>query len=70
VADLVRLVDVMPTVLDVLGYTPPRGDGISLRPLMEGDVAHLDHEAYSESLYPRRFGWSELRALSDGRSNM
>lgn len=67
VPDLVRLVDVMPTVLDVLGYALPPGDGISLRSLMTGGVAHLDQEAYSESLYPRRFGWSDLRALSDGR---
>jgi hypothetical protein len=34
---------------------------------MAGRRSHLDLEGYSESLYPQRFGWSPLRALSDGR---
>ena len=69
VNDLVRLVDVMPTVLGALGLATPRLDGVSLLPLMSGVAAHVELEAYSESLYPRRFGWSELRALRDGRFN-
>ncbi len=42
-------------------------DGVSLVPLMTGRVKHLDLDAYSESAYPRRFGWSELSALRAGR---
>jgi len=67
ISDPVRLVDVMPTVLEALGDASPRVDGVSLLGLMKGQIPHLDLEAYSESLYPRRFGWSELRALRTGR---
>ena len=34
---------------------------------MTGRVKYLDLDAYSESAYPRRFGWSELYALRTGR---
>ena len=34
---------------------------------MRGRRHGLHLEAYSESLYPARFGWSPLRALRDGR---
>ncbi len=67
VSDVVRIVDIMPTVLDVVRVSPPAMDGVSLLPLMTGKVAHVDLDAYSESLYPRRFGWSELHALRAGR---
>lgn len=67
VTEVVRLTDVMPTVLDLLGVPAPPADGISLAGLMRGRSRHLDLEAYAESLYPRRFGWSPLYALRDGR---
>jgi choline-sulfatase len=67
VAAVVRLTDVMPTVLDLLGIPPPRADGVSLVDLLTGRRSTLDLEAYSESEYPRRLGWSPLRALRDGR---
>jgi choline-sulfatase len=67
VSDVTRLVDVMPTVLDALGLPAPPTDGVSLWPLMTGRTARLELESYSESMYPRRFGWSELRALRAGR---
>ena len=67
VADVTRLADVMPTVLDLLHEPAPPMDGVSLVPLMTGRVKHLDLDAYSESAYPRRFGWSELYALRAGR---
>jgi len=57
----------MPTVLDLLHEPAPPMDGVSLVPLMTGRVKHLDLDAYSESAYPRRFGWSELYALRAGR---
>jgi arylsulfatase A-like enzyme len=34
---------------------------------MHGRVGDLDLEAYSESIYPERLGWSPLRALRAGR---
>jgi arylsulfatase A-like enzyme len=68
VADVVRLTDIMPTVLDLLNLRPSRGlDGISLTRLMHGLEQDLDLEAYAESLYPERMGWSGLRALRVGR---
>jgi arylsulfatase A-like enzyme len=65
VAALVRLIDVMPTVLDLLGLPAPASDGVSLTPLMNGE--RQDLEAYAESIYPQRFGWSPIRSLRDGR---
>jgi choline-sulfatase len=67
VEDVTRLIDVMPTVLDALGLPSPSMDGVSLLPLMRNEASHLDLEAYSESLYPGRFGWSALRSLRAGR---
>jgi arylsulfatase A-like enzyme len=66
IPDVVRLVDVMPTVLDLLGMPAPPAQGTSLVDLMRG-TRQLDLEAYSESLYPQRFGWSPLRSLREGR---
>ena len=69
VADVVRSVDVMPTILDLLGL-PLHGkvEGKSLVPLMTGATREMGLEAYSEAVYPRyHFGWSDLRALHVGR---
>ena len=65
VGSLVRLVDVMPTVLDLLGLPGTPTDGVSLMNLMAGGSRELD--AYAESEYPRRFGWSPLRSVRDSR---
>jgi arylsulfatase A-like enzyme len=69
VGDPVRIVDVMPTVLDLLGQTAaPATDGKTLVPLMSGAVKELGLEAYSESRYGfDRFGWSPLMAMRQGR---
>ena len=69
VADPVRSVDVMPTVLDLLGVpTPKEATGTTLVPLMTGATVELGLDAYSESLYPlHHYGWSDLRALRAGR---
>jgi arylsulfatase A-like enzyme len=67
VEDLASLVDVVPTVLDLLAIAPIAADGLSLVPVLRGR-AHLPERAlYSESLYARRFGWSPLRVLRDAR---
>jgi arylsulfatase A-like enzyme/tetratricopeptide (TPR) repeat protein len=69
VADPVRSVDVMPTVLDLLGAPPAAGiSGVSLVPLMTGTKRELGLDAYSEAMYPlHHYGWSDLRALRSGR---
>ena len=69
IADPVRSVDVMPTVLDLLGIpTPKEVTGSSLVPLMTKAAVELGLEAYSESMYPlHHYGWSDLRALRAGR---
>ena len=67
IEELVRLTDVMPTVLDMLDVPSPPVDGVSLAALMRGTTHDLNLEAYSESLYPQRMGWSPLRALRDGK---
>ncbi len=69
VAALVRTVDVMPTLLDMLGFgaTSPM-DGVSLVPLVTGSEKDLHLDAYSETLYPAlRRGWPAGHALREGR---
>ena len=63
----VRIVDVMPTALELLDVDVPAAvQGASLIPLTEG--AKLDLLAFSETWYPRyRYGWAELLAVRDGR---
>jgi arylsulfatase A-like enzyme/Tfp pilus assembly protein PilF len=62
---VVRTVDVMPTVLELLGFDSGAAvDGRSLMPLIRGTARDLGLSAYSEALYPRlHFGWSELLAM-------
>lgn len=69
VADPVRAVDLMPSVLDLLGVATPNGiSGASLVPLMTGAARELGLESYSESMYPlHHFGWSDVRAMRLGR---
>ena len=67
VGGVVRLPDVMPTILDLVSAPRPQMDGVSLRDLLTGRATDLGLEAYSESLYPERLGWSALHALREGR---
>ena len=66
VSAVARLVDVMPTVLNLLGLPDPRADGVSLVGMMKGG-RDLDLDVYAESLYPQRLGWAPLRTLRRGR---
>ena len=68
VAAQVRGIDLMPTILDLVGVPIPEAvQGESLVPLADGSVADLGLWAYSESLYPRNhYGWSPLRSLRNG----
>lgn len=63
----VRLIDIMPSILDMLDTTLPKDiQGVSLLPFMEGKKKD-DLSSYIESYYPREnFGWSELVGLIDG----
>jgi arylsulfatase A-like enzyme/cytochrome c-type biogenesis protein CcmH/NrfG len=67
VDDQVRIVDVMPTILGLLGAERDASiQGQDLSPAFSGE--RLELLAYSESFYPRyHYGWSELTAVSDGR---
>lgn len=65
----VELVDVAPTLLQQAGAAiPPEMQGASLLSLMKpesGDRTNgwRDRPAYSQSEYPRTFGWSPLQSL-------
>ncbi len=67
IADQVRIVDVMPTVLELVSVPAPAPvQGVSLTPLGRGE--RLGLVAHSESWYPRyHYGWSELNSIQDGR---
>jgi choline-sulfatase len=67
VPDQVRIVDVMPTILELAGVKAPSAvQGVSLMPLGRGE--RQDLLGYSETWYPRyHYGWSELTAVRDGR---
>ncbi|MCE9595371.1 MAG: sulfatase-like hydrolase/transferase [Planctomycetes bacterium] len=57
VATPVSLIDVMPTVLDLLGIVAPATDGVSLVPLLRGGSIDA-RDLYGETLYPLLFRWS------------
>jgi choline-sulfatase len=69
VSDVVRSVDVLPTILDLLGMpSSEKFEGQSVASLMTGARNTLGLEAYAEAVYPRyHFGWSDLRTLRAGR---
>lgn len=61
----VSLVDLMPTVLDVVGIDIPHDvQGHSLLPLLAQKATPVTSPVYAESFLPRlHFNWSELRGL-------
>ncbi len=65
----VATVDVMPTVLDLVGLSPQPGiDGRSLARLVLDPRAEAGGRAYSETYFTRfHYGWQHLRALRDGQ---
>ncbi|MEE8524218.1 MAG: sulfatase-like hydrolase/transferase [Thermoanaerobaculia bacterium] len=68
--NLVGLVDLYPTLLDLAGVDLPDGAEISGRSFaaaLRGAPEAAAVPVYAESLVPRlRFGWSELRVVRDG----
>jgi arylsulfatase A-like enzyme/Tfp pilus assembly protein PilF len=69
VTDPVRLVDVAPTILDLVGAPPLAAPHArSLVPLVLGRSGGAAPPAYSETLLPKFYmNWAPLRALRDGR---
>ena len=69
VREPVRLVDVSPTILELLGERPlATPHARSLVPLVEGRSTGAAPPAYSETLLPKFYmNWAPLRALRDGR---
>jgi arylsulfatase A-like enzyme/tetratricopeptide (TPR) repeat protein len=68
IARPVGLVDVFPTVLELVGLEAP--PGIAGAPLLApaAGAQGKPREIYSETLFPRyHFGWSDLAALTDDR---
>lgn len=64
----VRTIDVMPTVLELVGASVPDSvRGESLLSLATARVDDLDLSAYGESIFPRHYGWSDLASLRKGR---
>jgi len=65
----VSAVDVLPTILDLVGLAPLPGiDGASLLPALQDPALDLGRAAYVETYFPRyHFGWHQLRGLRDGR---
>jgi arylsulfatase A-like enzyme/Flp pilus assembly protein TadD len=65
----VRSIDIAPTILQFLGFQRPSSmQGAELLSLSLGGKPKNQFVSYSESYYARfHFGWSELKAISDGR---
>ena len=68
VPGVVRHVDLLPTLLELLGVAAPPTQGQSLVPAILGRQDAPVLAGYSEAFYPRfHYGWSELRAVRSGR---
>jgi len=66
VAEQVRTLDILPTLVSVAGADlPARVDGASLLPLLSGPKTK-ERPAFGETDYPLRFGWAPLRSLRAG----
>lgn len=63
-----RTIDLLPTVLELMGGQPPAGcQGVSLVPAFRGRPVDTDY-SYAETLFPKmNMGWAELRAIRSNR---
>lgn len=64
VREQARTIDILPTILDLMGCQPPSAlPGISLAPAFSGKPLPAT-VSYAETLFPKMsMGWSELRAV-------
>jgi arylsulfatase A-like enzyme/predicted Zn-dependent protease len=67
--EIVSLVDIMPTVLEMDGVPfPSQVQGKSLLPLFFDERKDRVSFAYAETYYPRfHYGWSELKSIQEDR---
>lgn len=65
IPSLVRLVDIYPTILDLIGQkVPAQVQGTSLVSLLEGKKKDLGLTLYCETAYPQyTYGWSPLEGM-------
>lgn len=60
----VRTIDILPTVLGLLGISPGEHmDGASLQPLLTGADQAGGRPLFGETDYPLHFGWAPLRGV-------
>ncbi len=71
-SEVVSLVDVMPTVLEMSGLpVPAEVQGESLVPYFFQPERDMNRYAYSETFYPRfHYGWSELKSYQNRRHKL
>ena len=63
IPSLCGLEDLAPTILDLMGVPPPKVNGVSLRPLMEGKTLP-ERSFYIESYHGYfTYGWAPLRGI-------
>jgi tetratricopeptide (TPR) repeat protein len=69
ITNQVRSIDIMPTILNMLGGRSPESvQGESMLPLILGKQGGEALSAYSETYWPRyHYGWSELKSLRKGQ---
>jgi len=69
VDELVRNIDIMPTLLEMMGLpTPKEVQGVSALPMVDGNAATTRTVSYSETMLPRlRFGSWDVFAYQDER---
>jgi arylsulfatase A-like enzyme len=67
IADVVQQIDIVPTILELAKAPAPENlQGLSLKPLLNGEGRLPERSVYSEALYARyRFGWQGLTALTN-----
>jgi len=64
VSGQVRTIDILPTVLGLLGISPAEHmDGASLQPLLAGAGEASGRPLFGETDYPLHFGWAPLRCV-------
>jgi arylsulfatase A-like enzyme/cytochrome c-type biogenesis protein CcmH/NrfG len=67
----VRTVDILPTVLGLLGIADGHPtDGVSLLPLFSGAGQEGQRPLFGETDYPLHFGWAPLRCLRTQESKL
>ena len=71
IGSLVQTVDLLPTLVEMIGLEPPangEASGVSVASALRGEPYRHEPVAYAESLVPLlHFGWSDLRSIRRGK---